>query len=124
MTISLSRAQVVAVVSAVAVALGALLPWATVSAGIFSRTIQGNDSYITGAAGLVTLGLAALTKFERPQRIPVGLLGLFVIIVAAIDAKDLLNASTDNVLVQIGPGIVVTVAGGLGALFAAIGGAD
>jgi hypothetical protein len=85
---------------AAAIILGSLLPWATVSAGIFQRSVNGidGDGKITIVAGVFALiaGIALFTSTSKAARILGALSGIAAGGIAAWDLMNILQINNTN----------------------------
>lgn len=103
--------------------LGSLLPWATVSAGILQRSMNGidGDGKITIVGGVLAL-LAGITLFTRPVAAARALGILGAIVAGGVAILDLINVSdtnTSGVNTSIGVGLYLIPLGALLVLVAA-----
>lgn len=112
-----------------AVAVGALLPWASVSAGFVTATKAGTDGdgVFTLLLSLVVGGLA-LAKWKaglgRGVLITALVLGLLLLAVAVIDTVDVATTSEETELVKVeasvGIGLWLTLLGSIAMVIGAI----
>lgn len=91
---------------AAAVVLGALLPWATVSAGFLTATKAGTegDGVITLVLALIVGGLAFVkwkAGWGRGVVITFLLLGLLISLIAVIDTIDVATTSSDSEFIEV-----------------------
>lgn len=114
-------------IGAAALIGGALLPWVTASAGIFSLSKAGyeGDGIFTGAIGVILLLGALLGKGKPGARFSVAG-AILAVIAGLIGAYDLLNVSAKvaeisagSVAASVGAGLYVTL---LGAILGLVGG--
>jgi hypothetical protein len=102
---------------AAAAVLGSLLPWATVSAGLFSRTVNGTggDGTATLVAGII-LGVIGWSLRQMPPGrgalIATALISLAVLCVGVYDYHDVQQVHGANISVSIGIGLYLVIAGG------------
>jgi hypothetical protein len=124
-----ARSKWLLVAGVVVVAFGALLPWATLNAGIISVSKAGTDG-----DGVITLllaivvGVLLLAKWKaglsRAVVIVALVLGVIVLAIATIDAIDVASRFEDNDLVEVrasvGIGLWLTLLGGIAMIAGAI----
>lgn len=116
------REQLFAIIGAAVLAVGSMMEWATVSAGIFSRSVSGmdGDGKITLGCGIVA-GLLLMQKSSGAVWIGVVVAGIGGA-AAGYDAANLttIGGSSDgiNVSASIGIGLVACIAGGVTAVVA------
>lgn len=121
---SLNAAELLVVVGGVLAAIGAFLPWATLSSGFLSRSIGGMD--VTGSDAVVVLAAGLLTAipwpwlpWEAPARPGVSiLLGLILLALTYLETSTLRPTGGD-VTLTIGVGLWAV---GIGGVLALLGG--
>jgi hypothetical protein len=124
-----TRSKWLLVVGTAVVAVAALLPWATVNAGLVSVSKAGTDGdgVITLVLALVVGGLV-LAKWKaglsRPVVIVSLVLGAIVLAIATYDAIDVGSTVEENELVEVrasvGIGLWLTLLGGIAMIAGAI----
>jgi len=105
------------------IALGSILPWATASTVFGTLSVNGThgDGKITLALAVVIGLLAAVSLLQRVSAVvPVVsvMLSVFVVVVAIRDMRNLPNPSSGLVVVDIGTGLWLCLAGGIAAALA------
>jgi hypothetical protein len=122
---SLPVGPTVTIAGAALIAVGSLLPWASVSSAFGTVSFAGTegDGRITLVlAALIGLGAALLWRRPGPAwilRVIVGLLAAYVVYIAWNDMSNLSEETaeeSDLVLTSVGAGLYLVLIGGLAAL--------
>jgi hypothetical protein len=110
----MSKPRMFVLIGAIALIVGALMPWATVNSGIINLSKAGyeGDGLFTGIAGLIMM-IIALVVVGKPGKVysvAAIILSLLGVLVLFMDIPSL-STSTSTVRIQIGVGVPVTVVG-------------
>ncbi len=123
------RGQQILFIGSLGLIIGALLPWATVTSGVFgvSLNVAGYQMYgmVTGALGLVFMIVSMASKGTpgKTYSTPTIVIGVAAILLLASVLMNLnravSQADSGGLLTAIGPGLLMSIAG---AVLATVGG--
>jgi cation transport ATPase len=112
-------AKTLVIVGGVLIMLGALLPWGSVNAGIFSRSISGieGDGLITGALGTILLFIGIFTHLKSGKYFSFWgtIISIIVVVIMASKTCTIMGimSSNSSVNTSLGIGLFVSLFGGL-----------